>query len=99
MKVTLPAEDIEVCDRCRRDGYLQQCPVCGGQFCLTCHGIIAGCWVDPDVCRGCARRPDVQAVVERHAAAITPIIKRRTADLKALPATLTEGEGDEPIHP
>ena len=96
MKVKQPAREVDVCDRCHREGFLQECHVCGAQFCLTCRGIMAGCWVSPDVCRDCSKRPDVQDVVERHTAQIAPIIKARTGELQALPAELPkEGESDD----
>jgi hypothetical protein len=85
MKITKPAEEIEVCDHCQRGGYLQTCIVCERQYCLLCHTTIIGCWVDTQICKGCSVRDDVKRVVARYAKQITPIIKKRTAALKRLP--------------
>lgn len=86
MKIKKPAEEIEVCDHCQRGGYLETCIVCGRQHCLSCQGIIAGCWVGPKVCKECDDREDVRRVVARYAEQITPIIRKRTAALKRLPS-------------
>lgn len=90
MKIHKPEREVEVCDRCHREGFLQECLVCGGQYCLTCDAIMAGCWVSPRVCRRCGGRPDVQRVVTEAAERITPIIEERRASLSALPK---EGDG------
>lgn len=94
MKICKPSREAEVCDTCHCEGYLQECLVCGGQFCLTHRAIIAGCWVSPDVCKACGSRADVQAVVEKAAAQIGPIIRARSAALVALPAEYPAEEGD-----
>ncbi len=84
MRITKPERVVEVCDICHGEGFLKTCPVCGKQFCLVCEGIMAGCWVGPDVCQRCSRRSDVREAVELYAKRITPIIRERTAALKAL---------------
>jgi len=84
MKVKRPAAEVEVCDTCGRDGYLQTCLVCGGQYCLTCHTTMVGCWITVDVCQDCSGRDDVRGIVARAADKITPIIMRRKASLKRL---------------
>lgn len=84
MKVTKPAEEIEVCDICHRDAYLQTCIVCGGRYCLTHQAIIPGCWVKPIVGRCCQDRDDVQAIVARFSERITPMIEARAVALRAL---------------
>lgn len=85
MKITKPAEMVEVCDRCQCAGYLETCIVCGKQYCLSCRGMIAGCWVSPDICRSCAEREDVITVVKTSATMITPIIQNRDKKLRCLP--------------
>jgi len=86
MKISRPAVRVEVCDTCQREGFLQTCLVCGGRYCLTCSGRVAGCIVPADLCRECAKREDVEKIMERYAAKLTPIVKRRNAALKRLPA-------------
>lgn len=89
MKITQPAKEIEVCDRCRSDGYLQQCIVCGKMYCLTCKALIMGCWVEPNVGKCCQDREDVLEIVARFSEQITPIIRARSEALKALNANAT----------
>jgi len=86
MKRTIPAKTVEVCDFCQRDpgGILMTCLICGKEFCWSCRGVICGCMVDPDLCRGCANRDDVRNLVQRFAELIVPIIERRTAALQRL---------------
>ncbi len=96
MKVLKPEREVEVCDTCQHEGFLQVCLVCGKQFCMSCHGIIAGCWVSPNVCRGCSRRADVLKVVGLYAKQITPIIAERRAALEALPAESPETQEAKP---
>ena len=90
-KVTINRE-VEVCDRCRREGYLQECLACGAMFCLTCNTTILGCWVRPKVCRNCGTHPKVKEICDRHAALITPILEKRADELSALelPKTVSE---------
>lgn len=87
MKVTRPEETVQVCDFCERDGYLERCLVCGKEYCLTCRGIITGCWVQPRVCRECCRREDVSRLVAEYAGKITPIIEARHEALSAMEET------------
>jgi len=88
MRVTKPAEEIEVCDFCGRDTFLQTCLVLKNRkryrYCLTCDGKIAGCWVQPNICRECQDREDVKSVVSEYAKQITPIIRKRDEELKRL---------------
>jgi len=93
MKKTFLRKTIEVCDFCERPGFLQTCPVCNRQFCLTCRGIVGQCWVDLVICRGCEKREDVQRVSDKYAAEITPIIKRRLRALKRLPDKAARAAG------
>ena len=83
---------MEVCDICRRDYVLTTCRVCGRQFCLMCDALIPGCWVKPEVCKLCGKREDVQAVVQRYAKRITPIIKQRETALARLPVADTDSD-------
>jgi len=81
MKITKPAVEIEVCDTCHRDGYLEQCIVCEKMYCLTCQALIRGSWVKPDVGKCCQDREDVLAIVAQFSELITPIIRDRAAAL------------------
>ncbi len=94
MRITKPERVVEVCDICHEEDFLQTCPVCGKRICLLCRGIMAGCRVSPRVCKECSERPDVQSVVQGHADLITPIIRQRSAALKALPAEFPQAKAE-----
>lgn len=85
MKVKQPAREVEVCDFCGREGFLQACTVCGKSFCLICEAVIGGCVVSTRVGKCCGKREDVANVVERYAQQFQPIVRRRAAALKKLP--------------
>jgi len=87
VKIQKPAAEIEVCDICHREGYLQTCLVCRARYCMAHRAIIAGCWVGVFACINCQDRDDVREIVERHAAQITPIIEARRAELAGLLAS------------
>lgn len=84
MKITEPAREVDVCDLCRSHSYLQDCDVCGKQFCLSCEGTVPQSWGFTQICRGCAERDDVKAICERYAEQLTPIYARRRSALKRL---------------
>lgn len=84
MKITKPAEEIEVCDICRHDGYLQQCVFCARDYCLTCKALIYACWVEARVCEKCGEIDEVGELVRRFSKDITPIIKARRMALLAM---------------
>lgn len=88
MKIMIPAEEareIEVCDFCKDEKTaLWTCPVCHRQFCISCEGIIGGCVIQPDVCKKCARREDVNAIVDSYVEKLRPILDRRKEELAAL---------------
>ena len=79
-----PAQQIEVCDCCGRDGYLQTCKACGGKYCIIHNAIITGCIIEVPVCRKCQGRPDVLAIVEKYAPLINAPRKERDAEISAL---------------
>lgn len=84
MKTNLPARELEVCDFCHREGYLQDCWVCGKQFCLSDEGTVVGSFGFTKVCRVCSSRDDVQLVCGKFAKLIGPILRKRDAALKNL---------------
>jgi hypothetical protein len=84
MKVTKPAETVEVCDFCQHTGYLQTCDVCGLEFCLSDEGTVFGSYGVTSVCRECSIRTDVMRVCHNYAKQLTPIFLRRNAALKRL---------------
>jgi hypothetical protein len=88
MKITIPLKEIEVCDRCFREGYLQSCIVCGGKFCLTCEGIICGCAHKTRVCKPCADEPSVLEVVKKYVPRLVRIIAARDAELAGIGAAV-----------
>lgn len=83
MKVKIN-KTVEACDFCEREGYLQTCVACRKRYCLSCHGIVPGCWVAPNLCGTCDERTDVREVVKRHAEKITPIVAQRDKELGRL---------------
>ena len=84
MKVNKPAQEVHVCDFCRRDGYVVVCWVCGRDYCLTCDGTVCGSYGFAALCRECACRDDVQAVCDEYANKLKPVFAARDAALKAL---------------
>jgi len=94
VKLTTEPREIEVCDFCRRERFLQTCIVCGRQYCLTDQGTVPGCWVGPNVCRKCDEREDVKKVCDKYANQITPIVRKRNDALKRLPAEAGHGGGE-----
>ncbi|MHC4592711.1 MAG: hypothetical protein ACYS8L_08470 [Planctomycetota bacterium] len=85
MKIKQPAKEVEVCDFCHREDYLQRCSVCRRQFCLADEGTVPGSYGFTTLCRTCAAREDVQRVCKQHASEMTPIFERREAALRRLP--------------
>lgn len=83
-KITVPEKEVEVCDRCENDGFLQTCIVCGDRYCLGCQGHVGGSWHGPDLCRQCAHRDDVIDLVQQYARQMTPIFQKRDAALKRM---------------
>jgi len=84
MKITKPAEEIEVCDFCSTGGYLQKCTVCGQQFCFHCEGSVMCSWGFFHLCEECVQREDVQKTIGRYTRQLTPIYEKRTKALKRL---------------
>lgn len=91
MKITRPAKEVEVCDFCQSDSYLQECHVCHKKYCLVHDGLVAGSFGFTTICRDCARRVDVHVVCEKYAKRLAPIYKARNEALKRLPVYL-DGE-------
>lgn len=84
MKQKVPARTVEVCDTCGRDGYMQKCTLCRGDYCLTCRAIIVGCIVEVPVCRKCGSRDDVKSIVDKYAAMIEPVIRKRNKSISQI---------------
>lgn len=84
MKTTHPAREVEVCDFCRREGFLTECDVCGRQYCLTDEGTVAGSYGFTNVCRDCSRQQRVQEICDKYAVHLRPIFQQRDAALKRL---------------
>lgn len=82
--ITKPAETIEVCDTCGRDGYLKECVSCGGMYCLVHEGIIPGCMIEPGVCVGCSDIEEVKAIVAEYAAPMIELRNERREKLRML---------------
>jgi hypothetical protein len=84
MKIRKPAVDLEVCDFCQCDGYLQTCAACGRQYCLSDEGHVGKSWGFTELCRQCAGRMDVAEICAKYAAKLTPIFRARNRALKRL---------------
>ena len=84
MRITKPAEIVEVCDFCQRSDLLATCHVCGREFCLSCRGHVIASWGFIVLCRECAEREDVFQVCNCYAEQLTPIFRERIAALKRL---------------
>lgn len=80
----VPEKEVEVCDLCGRDGYLQTCKACKGRYCLTCDAIITGCVHKLDVCRACGKKPEVLAISEKYVPQLVAVLKSRDAELAEL---------------
>ncbi len=85
MKKKIPAHQIEVCDICHRDGYLQKCIVCQGQYCISHGGTVMGSYGFVDCCTDCARRDDVNKICSKYSKKLTVIYKERQTALRKLP--------------
>jgi hypothetical protein len=99
MKTEIPARTAEVCDRCHREGFLQTCIRCGGRYCLTCDGIVAGCVVSPDVCRECSHDPVVVKLCEEYSPKLQKLVEERDAKIgkakkKTKPNSAREERGE-----
>lgn len=84
MKVTKPAETVEVCDICGQRDHLKDCDVCGRQFCLSHEGIVGQCWGFTCLCCECVEHESVQKICKRYADLLTPIFEERRATLVRL---------------
>lgn len=91
MKTTIPEKVIEVCDTCRREGFLQRCVVCGGVYCLTCDGIVPGSFGFVEVCRRCAERDDVREICAKYSLRLAPVFRARQKALAKLQANSAPG--------
>jgi hypothetical protein len=86
VKIRIPEYERDVCDFCKRAGCLQECHVCGREFCLSHQGIIPATWGFTTICIECADRDDVQMICQNYAEELTPIYISRDEALKQLPA-------------
>ena len=84
MKCKVPAREIKVCDFCRLEGFLEACCVCGKEYCLTCHGIVAGSYGFHKLCRECACLTAVQQVCDRYAKKMALLFAARDKALARL---------------
>ena len=84
MRVLKPSDMVDVCDFCKREGFLVTCDVCEREFCLTCEGTVGQSWGFTRLCRECASREDVQEICRKYADQLTPIYQKRKAALKRL---------------
>ena len=91
MKRTIQKHEVEVCDFCNHEGYLQKCWVCKREFCLTHEGTGPASWGFTTICQACAGREDVRRVCDKCAAKVTSIFQARYKALKRLPSS-TETE-------
>jgi len=86
MGVRKVVKQMTVCDLCGREcACPSQCDVCERDYCSVCEAIIAGCVHQPDVCRDCGNRKDVNQIVDKAAESLSLIVKERYLGLRALP--------------
>lgn len=85
MKQTLPAKEIEVCDICHREGYLEVCVTCGKQYCITHQATISGSYGFLHLCCKCGKRDDVKEIAEKYSDKLYDIYQERKAAFQALP--------------
>lgn len=81
MKIKVPSKTVEACDICKREtAVLTACLVCGKEHCWICRAIMAGCIVQPDVCKECGDMEAVIKIVDRFTKPLAAtVVKRRQA--------------------
>jgi hypothetical protein len=94
MKITKPAETVEVCDFCRCAGTLETCDVCGLEFCLSDQGHVPGSYGHHRICHDCCIRDDVQDICIRYGKGLMAIFRSRDAALKRLGKRVRSQQGD-----
>jgi UDP-2,3-diacylglucosamine pyrophosphatase LpxH len=100
MKIKIPAKTVEACDVCKRESsWLTKCKVCARDYCHTCEAIICGCVHQPDICKECADKEKVRAVVEKFVKPISALLKKRdTAMRRASQNDRTERRGSATLE-
>lgn len=94
MKIKRPEVEIEVCDNCHRDSYLQDCKVCNKKYCLMCEAVVTGCIHKMQICRPCGDRPEVLGISELFAPRIKAILLERNEALTKIDKpSATENNG------
>lgn len=81
MKKTLPPREVELCDCCHREGYLETCKFCGGMYCLLCRAVISGCAHQVDVCRNCETNPKLLTIIEKYVPLIVSVLEARDIEI------------------
>jgi hypothetical protein len=61
MKIKINKE-VEVCDFCQRETYLQICIVCKKEFCILCKGIGYNPY-NQKICKECIKKEDVEKII------------------------------------
>lgn len=83
MIVTIPSKTVVVCDFCKRTSpVFDKCVRCNRLYCHTCEAIMCGCIHQPMICKDCGDKPSVVKVVERFAAPLKALLKKRDAALR-----------------
>jgi hypothetical protein len=81
---SIPAREARVCDFCGREALLNECWVCGREFCLTDEGTVQGSYGFTRICRDCADYRTVESICQRYARKLAPIFAERDRELKRL---------------
>ena len=84
MKITKQPREATVCDTCRREGYLQKCVICGGDFCTDHQVDSLRSWIKLQMCQSCGGDDGIMDAVTEFAGRVREIISAagpETADL------------------
>jgi len=82
MKITRPAEEVELCDVCHREStYFDTCKSCARRYCITCDGKITGCIHRLDICRICETDKRVNDIAKKYAPLLSDILRKRDKEL------------------
>lgn len=71
-----------VCDLCGNDGYLEDCMLCGREFCLLCQ---KRSYFGNYLCKECANRADYKEILEKYEVKYSRLAELENNELSKLP--------------